>query len=61
MHKTCKNCKYYYKIMATGAGYNPFTCCHRYEDEGKPAQPLTLECWKKRTKNNKKEIAKNAL
>ena len=50
MNKTCKNCKYYYRVMVTGEGYNPAPTCHRYEEEGKAAQPLTRECWKKRSK-----------
>lgn len=38
MLKTCKNCKYYYRVMATVSGYNPAPTCHRYEEEGKSAQ-----------------------
>ena len=31
----CKKCRYFYRAMVTKEGYNPYPCCHLWEDEGK--------------------------
>ena len=30
----CKKCRHFYTVMVTKEGYNPFPCCHLWEDEG---------------------------
>lgn len=44
----CKKCRYFYRMMAAGGGYNPFPCCHILEDAGKHPKPLTQECFEER-------------
>lgn len=51
----CKKCKYYYRTMATGQGYNPAPYCHCFEDTGKQPKILTQECFEKRRKNGGKD------
>ena len=46
----CKKCRYFYRMMAAGGGYNPFPCCHILEDAGKHPKPLTQECFEARRK-----------
>lgn len=45
--KKCKKCDHYYRLMTgeKGAGYNPYPCCHRWEDEGKSPNLFTQECF----------------
>lgn len=42
----CKKCRYFYRVMVTKEGYNPFPCCHILEDAGERPKPLTQECFK---------------
>lgn len=44
----CNKCKYYYRGASFGIGYNPFPCCHRFEDTGEKCNPLTFECFKRK-------------
>ena len=44
----CQKCKYFYRIMSTGSGYNPFPCCHLFDETGKRPNVLTQECFEKR-------------
>jgi len=51
----CYKCLHYYRIMATGAGYNPYPCCHLYEDTGRRPNVLTQECFEKMPRPKKKK------
>lgn len=44
----CEKCKYYYRSASLGGGYNPFPCCHRFEDIGERGNPLTFYCFEKK-------------
>ena len=57
----CKKCKYYYRTMASGKGYNPAPYCHYYEETGKRPNILTQECFCKRAANNRPQIKENYL
>jgi len=46
----CKKCRYFYRVMVTKEGYNPYPCCHILEDTGERPKPLTQECFKPRRK-----------
>ena len=46
----CEKCKFYYKGATFGIGYNPFPCCHKFEETGQVSNPLTFECFNKRGK-----------
>lgn len=46
----CKKCRYFYRVMVTKEGYNPYPCCHILEDTGERPKPLTQECFKPRQK-----------
>ena len=50
MKMKCKTCKYYYRTMSSGQGYNPAPYCHLYEDTGKRPNALTQECFAKKKK-----------
>ena len=47
----CKKCRHFYTVMVTKEGYNPFPCCHLWEDEGKRPEPLTQACFEPRRKS----------
>jgi len=51
----CQKCNHFYRMMATREGYNPFPCCHLWEDAGKHPEPLTQKCFepqkRRRVKN----------
>ena len=49
----CKKCRHFYTVMVTKEGYNPFPCCHLWEDEGKRPEPLTQACFETREKRRK--------
>ena len=49
----CKKCRHFYTVMVTKEGYNPFPCCHLWEDEGKRPEPLTQACFEPREKRRK--------
>lgn len=43
----CEKCKYYYRGASLGeGGYNPFPCCHKFEETGERCNPLTFDCFK---------------
>ena len=44
----CKKCAYYYRTMASGAGYNPAPYCHYLDETGKSPDVLENTCFKKR-------------
>ena len=44
----CKKCVFFYRVMATAEGYNPFPRCHCYEETGKSPDPLEKSCFKKK-------------
>ena len=46
----CKKCRYFYRVMVTKEGYNPYPCCHILEDTGERPKPLTQECFKPQRK-----------
>lgn len=46
--KDCKNCKHFYRMMATKDGYNPFPSCHLFEDKNLHPKVITKECFEKR-------------
>ena len=46
----CNKCRHYYRGASFGGGYNPIPCCHRLEDTGVRANPLTCECFEKRVR-----------
>lgn len=37
----CKKCRYFYRVMVTMEGYNPYLCGHIQEDTGERPKPLT--------------------
>lgn len=45
-----EKCRYFYRVMVTKEGYNPYPCCHIMEDTGERPKPLTQECFKPRRK-----------
>lgn len=47
----CKKCRHFYTVMVTKEGYNPFPCCHLWEDEGKRPEPLTQACFEPRRRS----------
>ena len=49
----CKKCRYFYRVMVTKEGYNPYPCCHILEDTGERPKPLTQECFKPRRRTKK--------
>lgn len=51
----CNKCKFYYKGASFGGGYNPFPCCHKFEETGKRCNPLTFECFERRKKEKNNE------
>lgn len=54
MSLKCKRCLHWYRVMARpGEGYNPYPCCHCYEDTGKRPNVLTQECYQARKKGVK--------
>ena len=44
----CKKCAYYYRTMASGAGYNPAPYCPYLDETGKSPDVLENTCFKKR-------------
>ena len=44
----CRKCEHFYRVMATGGGYNPAPSCQCFEDTGKRPNILTQECFSKR-------------
>lgn len=54
----CKKCIHFYRVMATGEGYNPYPCCRYYEDTGKWPNVITQECFECR-KRTRKEAKQN--
>lgn len=53
----CKKCSHYYRIMSTENGYNPFPCCHLYEDTGERIDFIKQTCYQKRqTPKNMKGV-----
>ena len=55
MSINCKKCAHFYRVMATGTGYNPFPSCHLYENTGEYPNILTQECFTKRRPAAKKK------
>lgn len=53
--KDCKNCTHFYRGASMGIGYNPFPCCHKFEDTGEYPNPLALTCFKGRLREKKNE------
>ena len=45
----CNTCKYWYtgNAYGNGVGYNPFPCCHKFDETGERCNPLTFECYVK--------------
>ena len=57
----CTKCRHFYRVMVTGAGYNPSPCCQLQEDTGRRPQPMTQECFEPREKRRQIKNAEKEL